>query len=249
MPDPFARKTYLHAVPDAALGVRFSLGKRTRALQMQAFLKTLQGAAGEGVAAETPGGSLELVVLTSPDWKRLLSAPYGWSLSRRTAGGVTLLVPAAYPPRLIARWDAVRLRAAQAGVTAPGGVQAWLDAQVGLEWAHALLLSRQPGRSPRAWLREVAAAYLYQATLHHLKDAPRLDYLSAWARLQRAGAQPAANEVEAFVYPRAKMPLDDLLWTQSSLWLRAKGLGKTHGWALPAAELRRLLLRPRPAPL
>lgn len=237
VPDPFARKTYLHAVPDAELSVRFSLGKRTRALQMQGFLKTLGVA--EEVSAEPPT-RVELLVLTPSDWRRLLSAPYGWALARRSAEAVTLLVPAIYPPRLIVRWDAVRLRAAQAGVRAPGGVGAWCDAQVGLEWAHALLLSQQRGRAPKAWVREVMAAYLYQKLLHDL-DASRLDYLNAWAHLQQAGARPSAYEAEAFSYPRAKMPFDDLLWTQSALWLRSAALGEQHGWALPPAEMRSLL--------
>lgn len=249
MSNPFARKTYLHTVPDAELGVRFSLGKRTRALQLQGFLKTLQVAAYEKPTSERSGGSLEVVVLNPSDWRRLLSTPYGWGLARRTAEGVTLALPASYPPRLLNGWDAVRLRAAQAGVSAPGGVQAWCDAQLGLEWAHALLLTQQQGRPPKAWLREVAAAYLYQAVLHHLKDTLRLDYLGAWAQLQQAGAEPAVEAPEAFVYPRAKMPLNDLLWTQSELWLRATALGEQHGWALSAAVLRGLASRTPPVPL
>lgn len=234
MPDPFARKTYLHAVPDDTLPVRFSLGKRTRALQVQGFLKTL------AAAAAAPQGTLELLVLSAADWKRLLSAPHGWGLTRRTPEGVSLLVPAAYPPRLFARWDAVRLRAAQAGVTAPGGVQAWCDAQLGLEWAHASDL-RLPGRAPKAWRREVGAAYLYQQTLRILRDEQRLTYLEAWACVQRAGARPTVDDVTAFVYPRAKMPLDDLLWTQSGCWLRATEVGSAHGWTLSAADVQGVL--------
>ena len=234
MPDPFDRKTYLQAVHDDVLPVRFSLGKRTRALQVQGFLKTL------AAATEAAPDTLQLLVLTAADWKSLLSAPYGWGLARRTPETVSLLVPAAYPPRLFARWDAVRLRAAQAGATAPGGVQAWCDAQLGLEWAHALGL-QTPGRTPKAWRREVGAAYLYQGTLYKLRDAQRLDYLAAWARVQRAGARPTVDDVAAFVYPRAKMPLDDLLWTQSGCWLRATEIGSAHGWALSAAEVQRML--------
>lgn len=250
MPDAFARKTYLHAVPDDVLAVRFSLGKRTRALQVRAFLKNL-AAASEG---PDPGWPLELLVLTPADWRRLLSAPYGWGLARRGEGAVTLLVPAGYPPRLVARWDAVRLRAAQAGVVAPGGVTAYLDAQVGLEWAHALLLSWQSGgqlgagRAPKAWVREVTAAYLYASLLQALGEGQRLTDLTAWARVQQAGARHAAEEAEAFVYPRAKMPFDDLLWTQSALWLRATVLGEAHGWALSPVAVRQAL-RARPTPL
>ncbi len=238
MPDPFSRKTYLHAVTDPVLSVRFSTGKRVRALQVQGFLKTLSAAAAAKTPSETAGDLLELVVLTAADWRRLLSAPYGWGATRRAEGVTSLLLPAGYPPRLIARWDTVRLRAGQQGVRAPGGVAAYLDALLGLEWAHALLLSNQQGRAPRPWLREVAAAHLYQAALVELKDTQQLEYLSAWAQVQKVGAAPATNELEAFVYPRARQPLDDLLWRQSSLWLRAGQLGETHGWTLTAAEVR-----------
>ena len=241
MPDPFARKTYLHAVTDPLLPVQFSTGKRTRALQLQSFLKTLSAAAAAKKPPETADGILNLAVLTSADWRRLLSAPYGWGAARRAEGVVSLLLPAGYPPRLIARWDAVRLRAGRQGVRAPGGVPAYLDTLLGLEWAHALLLTKQQGRPPRPWLREVVAAYLYQTVLLELGDTQRLEYLSAWAQVQRAGAAPKANERQAFVYPRAKQPLDDLLWTQSSLWLRATELGEAHGWALPAADVREYL--------
>lgn len=238
MPDPFARKTYLHTVNDPVLSVQFSTSKRTRALQLQIFLKTLHAAAEAKSPPETAGGVLNLAVLTSADWRRLLSAPYGWGAARRTEGAVSLLLPAGYPPRLIARWDAVRLRAGRQGVRAPGGVPAYLDALLGLEWAHALILSTQQGRAPRPWFREVAAAHLYQATLIHLRDAQRLEYLNAWAHVQRAGAAPKTDDPQMFVYPRAKQPLDDLLWTQSSLWLKAAELGKAHGWTLSTAEVR-----------
>ena len=169
----------------------------------------------------------------------------------------------------------MRLRAAQAGVAAPGSVSAFLDAWLGLEWAHALLLTQQVGRAPQAWLREVAAAYLYQAVLRQLEDTGRLEYLRTWARVQQVGATPDTDkpdafgsglfepeetrafetgafetgasepkvgpnppEAKAFSYPRSKMPLDDLLYVQSSLWLQAAELGEAHGWALTAAEVR-----------
>ena len=240
MPDPFVRKTYLHAVPDPEWPVRFSIGKRTRALQLQSFLKTLSAAAATKTPPETAGAALSLVVLAQGDWRRQLSAPYGWGLTRRTGEEVVLAAPASYQPRLVARFDAVRLRAGQAGMTAPGGVGAFVDTLLGLEWAHALLASRQTGRPPRAWLREVAAAYLYQAVLRELRDGHRLEYLRRWAVVGVAGAQPTLEEPEAFVYPRGKMPLEDLLWTQGNLWLRAAALGETHGWALLAPDVRDL---------
>ena len=113
-----------------------------------------------------------------------------------------------------------------------------VDTLLGLEWAHALLASQQAGRPPRAWLREVAAAYLYQAVLREMRDGQRLEYLRRWAEVSVAGAQPTLEEPEAFVYPRGKMPLEDLLWTQGNLWLLAATLGETHGWTLAAPDVR-----------
>ncbi len=123
---------------------------------------------------------------------------------------------------------------------APGSVGAYIDALLGLEWAHALLLTRQQGRATRPWLREVAAAHLYQAALVQLGDVQRLEYLDMWARLQQAGAVPEiqASSPEAFSYPRAKQPFEALLWAQSALWLRAAQLGEAYHWTLTAAEVR-----------
>lgn len=270
MPDPFSRKTYLHSVPDDTLPVRFSLGKRTRALQLQAFFKFLEAAAGP-----RPGDvRLELIVLGASDWRQLLSAPYGWGLTRRTEAGVSVALPAAYPPRLIARWDAVRLRAAQAGVRAPGGVAAFLDAYLGLEWAHARLLGQTEGKRPPAWRRELSACYLYQQVLWRARDTHKLEYLHAWARLQQAGAPPPAparlpvdgvqddllednlqdklrddplhkelpHDPKRFVYPRAKLPLPQLLAAQSALWLQAAALTEEVGWDLTPNEVQTRLL-------
>ena len=243
MPDPFAHKTYLHLADDPVLPVQFSTGKRLRALQVQSFFKTLSEAAAAKHPPEIAADTLHLAVLTVKDWRRLFSAPYGWGLARRSEGRISLALPAAYPPRLIARWDAVRLRAGQQGVRALGGVGAYLDALLGLEWAHALLLTQQQGRAPRAWLREVAAAHLYQAALVHLKDTQRLEYLHAWAQVQQAGTLPETREdgLKTFRYPRSAQPFDTLLWAQSALWLRAAQLGEAHRWTLTAAGIQEQL--------
>ena len=184
-----------------------------------AFFKTLSEAAAAKDPAETAADTLHLAVLTTKDWRRLFSTPYGWGLARRSEGKVSLALPAAYPPRLIARWDAVRLRAGQQGVRAPGGVGAYLDALLGLEWAHALLLTRQQGRAPRPWLREVAAAHLYQAVLSQLRDTQRLEYLSAGRRCKEQELQLKSGRVipKHLLIHGLKQPFDALLWAQSTL--------------------------------
>ena len=204
MPDPFARKTYLHAVPDPLVPVRFSVGKRVRALQLQTFFKGLETTAGEFLGQSE---GLELIVLTPSDWRRQLSAPYGWGLTRRTEAGVSVALPAGYPPRLVARWDAVRLRAGRTGIRAPGSVPAFLDALLGLEWAHARLLLEMPAKRPKAWLRELSACYLYQRVLQSGNDTYMLDVLKAWARLEQAGAEEPASKELNLEEPASKEPV------------------------------------------
>jgi hypothetical protein len=237
VPDPFARKTYLHAVPDEVLPVRFSVGKRLRALQVQAFVKGLDEIA-EGFMGRAEG--LELIVLSASDWRRQLSAPYGWGLARRSETGVNVALPAGYTPRQIARWDAVRLQAARAGVRAPGSVTAFLDALLGLEWAHARLLAQGQGKRPGAYLRELSACYLYQRVLQ--QNQGLLATLHAWARLSAAGVAASPDDdlptrPQDFVYPRARMPLDRLLVTQSALWLAAADLTEAEGWELSPPQV------------
>ncbi len=276
VPDPFTRKTYLHAVDDPVLPVRFSLGKRVRALQFQAFFKGLETTA-EGFMGRADG--LELVVLTPSDWRRQLSAPYGWGLTRRSETGVSVALPAGYPPRLIAKWDAVRLRAGRAGVRAPGSVPAFLDALLGLEWAHARLLLTLPGKRPKAWLRELGACYLYQRVLRDQGDTYMLETLDAWARLEHAGgAEPvsenaAQDELEPlgpnslgadwddtappasprdFLYPRSRMTLPTLLVAQGALWLEAAVLAEQEGRELSPEDVQRVAkatLKNRAVPL
>lgn len=257
MPDPFARKTYLHAVPDPILPVRFSLGKRVRALQFQAFYKSLETTAESFLDR---GAGLELVVLTPADWRRQLSAPYGWGLTRRTEEGVSVALPAGYPPRFVAKWDAVRLRAGRAGVRAPGSVTAFLDALLGLEWAHARLLLELQGKRPKAWLRELGACYLYQRVLRLQGDAHMLETLHAWARLEQVGAEAPVPEdplddareghelgsdapptrPQDFLYPRSRLPLPRLLAAQGALWRAAAALAEREGWELGQADVQRL---------
>ncbi len=169
-------------------------------------------------------------MLSSSDWKKLVSYPYGWSLTRRTPAGVSLVAAADYPNRLVRRWDAVLLRAAQSGVKAPGSVRAFLDALVGLEWGHAAV---QLGglRSRAAWLNELLAAALLLRALQSLGEEERARYLGTWAGVQRAGAAPKKRDLEGFVYPRAKGPFDDLLWAQGTLLQRAASFSAAHGWA------------------
>lgn len=190
-------------------------------------MASLHGAAEGGLG---PLVGLELVVLSASDWKRLISYPYGWPLTRRSPEGVSLVVAAEYPNRLVRRWDAVLLKAAKAGVPAPGGVRAFLDALVGLEWGHAALYPAKL-RSRAPWLNELLAAALYLAALRSLGDEGRARYLGVWAQVQSKGSVPKRRQLEGFVYPRAKGSFDDLLWVQGTLMRGAARLEAAHGWA------------------
>jgi hypothetical protein len=195
-------------VPEA----RFSAGQRLRAAQLQAFVGALHRAAeGELGPLEPPG----VVVLTARDWRALLSAPYGWPLTRRTTDGVSVVVPADYPNRLLRRWDAVLLRAAQSGQQAPTGVRAFMDALVGLEWAHAALYAADL-RSRAPWLNEVLAVALWYLALEAAGQGGQRRIAAAWAGVQRAGALPKGGPT-AFVYPRGRASFDELVWHQGQL--------------------------------
>lgn len=228
MSDPFSRKTLLQVLPPSGGGgpeARFSAGHRLRAAQLQGFVGALHAAAETALGALPPP---EVVVLSASDWRALLSHPYGWPATRRTPEGVSVVVSADYPNKLLRRWDEVLLRAAKAGAPAPGGVRAFMDALVGLEWAHAALYSAAL-RSRAPWLNELLAGALLRLTLAAAGDGGRVRYLEAWAAAQRAGAIPKRAKLTAFAYPRGKAPFSDLVWGQGSL-MQVAGAFSKHGW-------------------
>lgn len=227
--DPFARRTFLQTLPGRVPETRFSAGQRLRAAQLQAFVGALHRAAERHLGALEPPA---LVVLAASDWRALLSAPYGWPLTRRTAGGVSVVAPADYPNRLLRRWDAVLLRAASAGRQAPTGVRALMDALVGLEWAHAALYAADL-RSRAPWLNEVLAVALWCLALEAAGQGEQRRAVTAWGEVQRAGAPPVGQPT-AFVYPRGRAPFDALVWQQGQLAevgeaLAARGWGALRG--------------------
>lgn len=199
--DPFTRKVYLRSLPGPAMPTRYSAGNRLRAGQLQRFLGSLQTVAERELTLELP----ELLVIGAKDWRRLFSRPYGLPFTCGRAGSVSVVAPADYPPRLLARWDDVLLRAAHSGLKPPGELREFLDLLTGHAWGRAALTSRLRGHAKSVAL---LADYLFLAALGEVDEALAARFV-AWARLEAAGS--AAG----------KRPT-----------LRAAELLEHHGWRL-----------------
>lgn len=234
MPEPFSRKVYLRALPDAQLPARHSPGARRRAAQLQQFLRPLQDLAAARLGSDEPP---ELLVLGAEDWRRLFSYPYGLPFTR-SAQGVRLVVAASYPERLLHRFDEVLLRAGEQGVCAPGDLREFLDLLVGHEWGHAA--ANLAGlRSRVKWLDEFMATYLFLLALQDAGEEAILRRFLAWAQLGICGSGLERAPLGTFEYPRARQGLGQMLWFQGMFSLRAEALlGRGWGFAL---ELRELL--------
>lgn len=230
--DLFSQKIYLRDLPDPLLPARYSVGAQRRATQLQGFLRPLQRCAADRlVLSEVP----TLVVAARADWVALSSFTYGLPLTRSApAKRVVVLVAADYPDRLLHRFDDVRVRAARAGISAPGELREFLDLLMGHDWGHAVL-SLAGLRTRTHWFDEWLAVYLFLLTLTETGQADLVERVVAWARLQVAGSGVVSAPLSAFDYPRAKLRFDKLLWFQGVLTLRAAELVAIHAWELPAA--------------
>lgn len=203
-----------------------------------------------------PVRGIDLVVVNRDDWRKLFSYPYGWPFTRTRPQGVSIVVAADYPPKLLHRWDDVLVRAAKRGVRAPGAVHEFLDLLVGHEWGHAAC-NRTGLRSRVKWLDELLATYLYLAALRSAGEEDRTEQLVAWARVQVEGSAPQRADLGAFEYPRGRLRFDDLLWFQGVLTLRAVALVEARGWDFAEAlqgrveagrgEVARLLIEVEPS--
>jgi hypothetical protein len=233
--DPLARRVYLPSLPDAPLPTRHSPRARLRAAQLARFSGQLQQV-GEAHLGGSKG--LELWVIDAHDWRRLFRYPYGLPFTRTYPGGVRIVAAADYPARLIARWDPILLRAAQAGHSAPGPVTEFLDLLIGHEWGHgAANLSGL--RSRVKWFDEFMATYLFLAALHEV-DAELLARFVRWAELHVAGSAVTRADLGAFEYPLVRLGFDNLLWFQGVFTLGAADLLARHGWDFPLSLRRRL---------
>lgn len=247
-PNPKAalQGVYLRPLRDDALPARHSAGARVRAGQLQAFLRPLQLAA---EAAIGPVGNVTLVVANSKDWHRLCRYPYGLPFTRTGVGGrdATVVAASDHQPRLLHRFDDVRLAAAKAGVRAPAEPAEFVDLMIGHEWGHAV--SNLSGlRTRLKWLDELNATYVFVQALRETGQEALVERLAAWARWQVAGTAHEMGDLAAFEYPRGRAGWGKLLWYQGVFTQRALELAPRRGWdylrelrgALPAADRGRL---------
>ncbi len=232
--DPFAHKVYLRSLTDTLLPTRYSQGAQRRAAQVRDFLRTLQQHADTRLAL---GEAQTLLVVDRDDWSALFSYAYGLPFTRpaaRGAPGVAVVVAAAYPERLLRRFDPVLVGGAKAGLSAPGDLREFLDLLSGLEWGHATLYPAGLHTKVK-WFNEFLAVYLYLLALLETGQGELLERVVAWARLALVGSGVARAPLSAFDYPRMKLPLDTLLWFQGTFTLRAAELLARHAWDLPLA--------------
>ncbi|MEJ2287331.1 MAG: hypothetical protein P8Y02_01600 [Deinococcales bacterium] len=234
--DPAARRVYLRALPDPLVPGRYSAGSRRRTAQLQHFLRPLEAVAREALPVE---GSVQLLVASSKDWRRVSSYPYGLPFARTSRRLVSLVTAADYPPRLTARFDDLLLAAGRSGVRAPGDVREFLDLLLGHEWGHAVA-NRSGLRTRVKWFDELMATYLFAQALRAAGGDGTLARLAAWAELQTAATAEQRGALDGFEYPRGKMRLGRMLWYQGVFTERAIALSEASGWAFPRTLAGRL---------
>lgn len=217
---------------------RHSAGARTRARQLQAFLRPLQQVAAPVLA---PTGQLTLIVADSDDWRRLCSYPYGLPFTRNGPGGTwaAIMSAADYQPRLLRRFDEMLLVAGRQGLRAPAQLSEFLDLMVGHEWGHCA--ANLSGLRTRVrWLDELIASYLFVVALHATQQTSMLQRLAAWVKLQVAGTAAYQSDLADFEYPRTRAGWNKLIWYQGIFTQRALELAPERGWSFPL-ELRKAL--------
>lgn len=224
---------YMRPLEDELVPARHSAGARTRARQLQAFLRPLQAAAAPVLE---PEGSMTLIVANSGDWRRLCNYPYGLPFTRNGPKGASAAIMAAadYQPRFVRRFDEMLMEAGRAGFRAPAQVAEFVDLMVGHEWGHAA--ANLSGLRTRVrWLDELIASYLFVAALHATEQTQMLERLGEWTQLQIAGTAAFRGDLADFEYPRSRAGWSKLLWYQGVFTERALELVEERGWSFPLA--------------
>ena len=207
---------YLRPLEDDLVPARHSAGARTRARQLQAFLRPLHEVAAPVLE---PEGAMTLIVAGSSDWRRLCNYPYGLPFTRNGPKGTSAAIMAAadYQPRFVRRFDEMLLEAGRAGLRAPAHIGEFVDLMVGHEWGHAV--ANLSGLRTRVrWLDELIASYMFVAALHATEQTEMLTRLREWTELQVAGTTAFRGDLADFEYPRTRAG-----------W----GLAPTRGWEFP----------------
>jgi hypothetical protein len=213
------QQAFLSTLEHPLVPVRYSQGSKRRAAQLQQFLSPLQSSAKQYLRSED---SLELVVVNHKDWRRLFNYPYGLPFTRnhpkaKHSAKVSIVVAADYSPRFVHRFDALLLRAGQAGVKAPGDVREFLDLLVGHEWGHAS--ANVSGlRSRVRWFDEFLATLIFLLALQETGQEGMCQRFLAWAEISKQGSQV---EGLGLAEMSSRLSFTEMLWFQSVLTQRA----------------------------
>lgn len=206
----------LHALPHAHLPAFASKGAVLRAEGLRAYLLSLRGA----YLPYAPVPPVVLYVLSEREWRAQLPYPYGLPFQRSEGGSLALYAPFTYPERLLHRIREVLL---PLGLP-PGEVAAFLDLNLGHEYAHALQVAWRLRTGVR-WLDELFANYLFLLGLERAR--PELaEVLLAWSRYL-ARLDPERKSLSA--YERRRGDLKGALWFQARFTLKAKEILEEGG--------------------
>lgn len=214
----------MRALPHPHLPAFFSEGGAFRAKALRDYLLALR----EVYVRYAPLPPVALYVLSEKDWRARLPYPYGLPFQHAGPEGLSVYAPLTYPERLL-----YRLREALLPLgPPPGEIPAFLDLNLGHEYAHAVQVAWRL-RTGARWLDEFFANYLF---LLALKEArPDLaEVLLSWSRYL-AGLNPRRKSLSA--YERKRGGLEGALWFQARFTLKAEEIQAQGGDRLLKAFL------------
>lgn len=201
----------MQALPHPHLPAFFSEGGALRAKALQDYLLALSGA----YAAYAPLPPVRLFVLSERDWRARLPYPYGLPFQHTGPDGLAVHAPLVYPERLLHRLREVLLPLGPP----PGEIPAFLDLNLGHEYAHAVQVAWKL-RTGARWLDEFFANYLFLLGLQGSRP-DLLETLLTWSRYL-SGLRPARRSLSA--YERRRGGLESALWFQANFTLKAEEL-------------------------
>ncbi|GAB5602092.1 hypothetical protein FJNA_06170 [Thermus sp. FJN-A] len=214
----------LTALPHPHLPAFASEGGSLRARALQGYLLSLR----EAYLPYAPVPPVALHVLGEKDWRARLPYPYGLSFQRSEPQGLALYAPLTYPERLLHRIREVLLPLGPP----PGEIPAFLDLNLGHEYAHALQVAWRL-RTGARWLDEFFANYLFLLGLLRSQKALAETLLSWGAYLARL--DPKERSLSR--YERRRGNLASALWFQAQFTLKAQELWARDGDRLLVAFL------------
>ncbi|MGC8875591.1 hypothetical protein [Thermus sp.] len=206
----------MRALPHPHLPALFSEGGALRAKALQDYLLSLRGV----YARYAPLPPVRLFVLSEKDWRARLPYPYGLPFQHAGPEGLAVYAPLTYPERLLHRLREVLLPLGPP----PGELAAFLDLNLGHEYAHAVQVAWGL-RTGARWLDEFVANYLF---LLGLKGA-RPDLAKTLLAFSRYLAQLAPEKRRLSDYEQRRGGLEGALWFQARFTLEAETLLRRDG--------------------